>query len=355
MVDVRFAEATNGRALVSAAPLLSPGKDRVHVMKPVAFSVALLVIAYCVVRPPSASANPCQEGLEYLGVSLAPSKRHEGPGLAIAEIVQLTPGSRVGLRAGDILEQVNSWPIQDCESYRKAVRDAQEKQKAVLVLISRKGTRRPIFFEPEIWHRVEQQKEEQQAIASLTAVLDAPLPETVQVKTEGIGKEALAALRDLEMLVDAARPLLVYERGVREARHRIRALNRQSQDEAEKRVMAGARVVFGYYETARAIRQYKHDYVGNERKDMRQGRADSYSSESVPYFYDSPVTRWVDKYPFLRSSITDTPNKLGFDFIEQPGRWNPDKAVKLLWQRARSETDKFARWVNGQQVKDTSP
>lgn len=323
-------------------------------MKPVAFLPGLLLAVWCA-GPAAAADDPCRAGQEYLGLSLAPTNQHDGPGLPIAEIAQLTAGSKVGLRPGDVLEQVNSWPIRDCENYGRAVRDARQKQKAVLVLISRNGKRRPIFFEPEIWQRVDERKEEKQAVASLTKVLEAPLPAAERGDSVAVGEQALAALRTLETLVDAARPLPMYERGLRDTRRRLRVLQRQSRDDVEKRVMAGARVVFGYYETARAIRQYKHDYVGTERKDVRRGRAESYASASVPFFYDSPVTAWMDRYPFLRPSITDTPTKLGFDFVEQPGRWNPDHAVTLLWQRARSETDKFARWVNGQPQASAAP
>ena len=306
-------------------------------------------------QPLPAAANPCQEAQEYLGLTLHPSRQADAPGLPIAEITQLTPGSRVGLRKGDILEQVNSWPIQDCQSYRNAVRDAQKKQKAVLLLVARKGKRRPIFFEPEIWQQIEEKKEEKQAVASLQTMLTAPLPEGVQTRTEAIGDQALATLRGLETLAVLSGPLPVYEKGVREARNRIRTLSRQSQGEAEKRVVAGARVLFGYYETARAIRQYKHAYLNTERKDIRQARAASFRSEAVPYFYDSPVTAWVDRYPFLRSSIKDSPDKLGFDFIERPGSWDPDRAVQLLWRQARNETDKFAQWMNGQANARSTP
>lgn len=299
-------------------------------------------------QPSPAAANPCREAHEYLGLTLHPTKQADAPGLPIVEITQLTPGSRVGLRKGDVLEQVNSWPIQDCKSYRNAVHDAQKKQKAILLLVARKGKRRPIFFEPEIWQRIEEKKEEKQAVASLQTMLTAPLPEGVQKRTEAIGDQALATLRGLETLAVLSGPLPVYEKSVREARNRIRSLSRQSQGEAEKRVVAGARVLFGYYETAQAIRQYKHDFLSSERKDIRQGRAVSFRSEAVPYFYDSPVTAWVDKYPFLRSSIKDSPDKLGFDFIERPGSWDPDRAVQLLWRQARNETDKFAQWMNGQ-------
>ena len=91
------------------------------------YSACVLVTAVTLsffFQPSPARANPCQEAQEYLGLTLQPTKQKDAPGLPIAEIAQLTPGSRVGLRKGDILEQVNSWPIHNCKSYRNAVRDA---------------------------------------------------------------------------------------------------------------------------------------------------------------------------------------------------------------------------------------
>ena len=106
----------------------------------------------------SAGADPCKEGQVILGLVLDATHQDDAPGLVIAEISPLTPGSQAGLREGDVLEQVNSWPIRDCKSYRKAVQDAQTQQKAILLLVSRKGKRRPIFIEPEIWKRVVEKK-----------------------------------------------------------------------------------------------------------------------------------------------------------------------------------------------------
>ena len=317
-------------------------------MKKYCLSIITGLTASLFLLPSSAAANPCRESQDILGLALHPTKQADDLGLSISEIIPLTPGSQAGLRKGDVLEQVNSWPIRDCKSYRKAIRDAQKKQKAVLFLVSRKGKRQPIFFEPEIWRRAEEKRVEKQAVASLQSMLSAPLPEEVKKKTGKVGDQALATLRGLETITSRPSPLPVYERGVREAKIQIRSLDRHSQGEAEKRVVAGARVLLRYYETARAIRQYKRDYLSRKRKDLRKERAASFTSETMPYFYDSPVTGWVEKYPFLRASIKDSPDKLGFDFIERPGGWDPDKAVRLLWRQARNETNKFAQWINGQ-------
>jgi hypothetical protein len=36
------------------------------------------------------------------------------------------------------------------------------------------------------------------------------------------------------------------------------------------------------------------------------------------------------------------------NFLEQPGRWDPDKAIELLWQKAKEETETFGRWLKGE-------
>ena len=117
-------------------------------MKKYCLSIITGLAASFFFLPSSATANPCQEGQDILGLALHPTKHADDLGLSIAEIIPLTPGSQAGLRKGDVLEQVNSWPIRNCKTYRKAIRDAQKKQKAVLFLVSRKGKRQPIFFEP---------------------------------------------------------------------------------------------------------------------------------------------------------------------------------------------------------------
>jgi hypothetical protein len=33
------------------------------------------------------------------------------------------------------------------------------------------------------------------------------------------------------------------------------------------------------------------------------------------------------------------------NFLKQPGYWDPDKAVELLWEKAKEETETFAKWL----------
>jgi hypothetical protein len=288
--------------------------------------------------------NPCQEAQEILGLSLHPAAKQDGGGLVVSDMTPLSQSARIGLLKGDVIEQINSWQARDCQSYSSAVQDARGDNKAVLLLIKRKGKRQMFAFEPEIWVKKEEEKKEKEAIASLQTMLSAPLPANVKDKTDETGSHALAVLRELAAVAVLDGKAQAYEKQVTSATIQLLTLDQASQGEAEKRVVAGAKVLLGYYLTAQEIRQYKQEFVSEARKDLRKGRAATFVSSDIPYFLKSPVPGWVDRYPFLLTSIKDSPQMVSI--LEQPGHWDPDKAVALLWDKAREETEQFAQWLN---------
>jgi hypothetical protein len=309
-----------------------------------ACGVAGVLIGLMSITQAFTADSGCQEAQDILGLSLSPAAKQEGGGLVISDIAPLSQSARIGLLKGDVVEQINSWQARDCESYSRAVQDARGDNKAVLLLIKRKGKRQVLAFEPEIWVRKEQEKKEKEAIASLQTMLEAPLPVDVKGKTDETGAQALATLRALAAAAVLDGKPNAYEKEVTKATIQLLALDQGSQGEAEKRVVAGAKVLLGYYLTAQEIRQYKQDFVSESRKDLRKGRAAMFVSEDVPYFLKSPIPAWVDRYPFLQASVKDSPQML--NFLEQPGHWDPDKAVELLWNKAKEETETFAKWLN---------
>lgn len=290
-----------------------------------------------------AADTACQEAQDVLGLALSPATKPTEDGLTIVDITPLSQGARVGLLKGDVIEQINSWRARNCQSYSRAVQDARGENKAVLLLIKRKGKRQVLAFEPEIWVRKEEEKKEKEAIASLQTMLEAPLPADVKGKTDETGAHALTILRALASVTVTSEKPNAYEKEVTKATIQLLALDQASQGEAEKRVVAGAKVLLGYYLTVQEIHQYKQDFVSESRKDLRKGRAAMFVSEDIPYFLKSPVPGWVDKYPFLRASVKDSPQTV--NFLEQPGHWDPDKAVELLWEKAKEETETFAKWL----------
>src|SRR4051812_8685612 len=120
-----------------------------------------LLLGWSSLRVVLAAENACQEGQDVLGLAVTPltkQKTEETSGLVVTDIVPLSQGARLGLHKGDVIEQVNSWRAQDCQSYSRAVQDARGEQKAVLLLLSRKGRRQTLAFEPEVWVKKEQEK-----------------------------------------------------------------------------------------------------------------------------------------------------------------------------------------------------
>lgn len=296
-----------------------------------------------------ATDNPCQEAQEILGLSLAPQTKRETDtpsALVVTEVLPLSQAARLGLAKGDTIEQINSWRARDCHSYSRAVQDARSEQKALLLLLTHKGRRQTLAFEPAIWVRKEQERQEKEAVASLQTMLAAPLPSELKGKVGTAGDQALAILREVETTTTGPGKPNAYEEGIAKARTQLRALDQASQGEAEKRVVAGAKVLFDYYLVAQEIRQYKQDFVKEERKDLRKGRGATFQAESIPYFLKSPVPGWIDRYPFLRDSVSETPRTE--NFLERPGKWDPDRAVALLWQKAKEDTGTFSQWLKGE-------
>ncbi len=325
------------------------------------FKQALIICILCLLVmggvPWQARAQtPCEEEKEILGLSLTSSagkggnkllglfatkERGKSSGLRVSSVEPLSSAARLGLQAGDVIEQANSWLMHDCRSYRQAITDAKKGEKALLLLVAHAGKKRAVTFAPTVWE--EPQKKAKETVASLKTLLEAPLPPPLKAKVEPVGEEMVLALRSLEASAHLPGLLSPYEQSLQQAENRITTLDHSVQGEAEKRVTAGAQVILDYYLDAHEIWQYKLKRLTRLEMNLRQAEQTAYSSSSFPYFFNSPVLEWVDKYPFLKASITTAPRK--DRFIERAGGWNPDKAILLLWQKAKEETNNLSKWL----------
>lgn len=310
------------------------------------WGLSLFVLSVGVALPwPVRAQSSCEEGREVIGLSVTPFANQE---LAVSAVEPLSFASRLGIQVGDVIEQANNQLTDGCRSYQQAVKEAREEKKALLLLVHSQGKKRAVVFEKAVWD--EPEKKAQQAIASLRTLLETPLPSPMQGQVKLLGDELLRTLRDLESAVSASNILRMpaslsrYEQKLHQTEEQMAALQRLVQGEAEKRVMAGAQVILDYYRTAQEIWQYKAKRLAQTRLDLRKGEQAVHNSP-LPYFFDSPVLVWVDRYPFLKTSIATAPHQERFG--EQPGEWKPDEAILLLWQAAREETDKLNSWVHG--------
>ena len=151
--------------------------------------------------------------------------------------------------------------------------------------------------------------------------------------------DAAVALGELDGHARVEVPIAFYEQRLGETEHRLEALA-FGPDEGSVAVHAAVDTVLGYHRTARDIRRTKIAYLNKEGRDVRA------AARFVPYLSDSEVPRWVARYPFLRESLGASPLAPG-SFWERAGNWNPDRAMDLLWERAREDTAKLATWAGG--------
>ncbi len=316
--------------------------------KTLGLMVVGIIVSWLHSADSAAADSSCQEAQEILGIGLRPVSEENTkavPSLVITEVAPLSQGERIGLRAGDVVEQVNSWRTPDCQSYRKAVQDARGEHKALLLLITRKDQHQALVFEPEIWPRKDTEQHEQVAEVTLQSLVAVPLSPDVKDQVRHTGAQALAILHEVAALAVLPGDPPAYAQRVATATTQLATLEHASASEAERRVTTGAKVVFGYYLVAQEIREYKQTLVRNSPKGPPQRRNATATPAGVPYRLNSPVPGWLEQYPFLQVSVQQSPQKISF--IEREGRWDPDQAVQLLWERAKVETETLAQWLQG--------
>jgi hypothetical protein len=172
---------------------------------------------------------------------------------------------------------------------------------------------------------------------------ETPLPERAGASAELAAKTVAAAavLRTVDEAARFAVPLPVYERRVADAKNAVAALRVEGQgSDAVRAVIDEA---FGYHEAARDIRRWKAAELATVHVDQRGA-----GGVTMPYFSDSEVPRWVERYPFLSESLQQAPRTTHMLLPgEMAGRWNPDRAVELLWERATQTAARLAAWGGG--------
>ena len=316
--------------------------------KTVGLIVVGIVASWLHMAGSAAADSSCQEAQEILGIGLRPVSEENpnaAPNLIITEVSPFSQGERIGLRAGDIIEQVNSWRTQDCQSYSKAVQDARGERKALLLLITRKDQHQALVFEPEIWPRKDREPHEQGTVVTLQSIVSVPLSSEVKDQVRPTAAQVLTILHEVAALAVLPGDPTAYAQCVADAKTQLAARDSASSSKAERQVIAGAKAVLGYYLVAQEIREYKQTLVTNSAKGPPQRRDATAAPAGVPYALNSPVAGWLEQYPFLRASVRQSPQKVSF--IERDGRWDPDQAVQLLWEKAKGETETLAQWLEG--------
>jgi hypothetical protein len=272
-------------------------------------------------------------------------------------VVVRASGSISSLRAGDVIRQANDRRTLHCADLEATAAEALAKGLVLLLAAEREGKLLAVALSGS----ASDSAIAETAVAAPAAIAPAPpaptpqptatvvVPREAALPSRGdasaeLAAKAVAAAAVLGTVDEAARlavPLAAYERRLDDAKNAIAALRIEGEGSAAVRsVVAEA---FGYHETARDIRRYKAAALADARVDRRGAGA-----VSLPYFSDSDVPHWVERYPFLSESLQQAPRTTHMLLPgEMAGRWNPDRAVELLWERAATTAARLGTWASG--------
>jgi hypothetical protein len=303
-----------------------------------------------------------------------------GPGLvAVAELA-----GAAGMRAGDTIRQANGMRVDRCGDLERAAAEALAKGLALLLGVERDGVLSAVALvaRPGAVAAAGRPSAEVAALARPAASTEAatvtappalpdgssvvawpPAPDAAPAPARspvphreavlpplaeasgGLRQTAARAAATLTSVDDAAGfsvPLVLYERRLHDAEATIAALSFATEP-GSAAVQAVVGEVLDYHRTARDIRHAKLDLLSRRGMDRRTS-----SANAMPYFSDSQVPQWIASYPFLQASLLEAPRETRFIMPgEVAGRWDPDRALDLLWARARAGTTRLAEWAHG--------
>jgi hypothetical protein len=335
-----------------------------------------ILVAATLSATPGLAAVPCATPPAFdLHVEQRGVTEHDGPGL-----VATASGGVGGLSAGDRVRQANGARVERCADLERVAAEALARGLALLLGVERAGgfvaVAARLRSAAEL-ARVETTNDAAVAAGTTTRVPTArdsgernaepaagggradeapaaaavPTPirhaETaLPAKTDAsatLRQRAGAAARTLATLDENASlsvPLVVYDRRLHEAEAAIVALEFPVESSAAA-VRRFVEDVLEYHRTAAEVRRTKLQALSDRRIDRRASPA-----AALPYFSDSRVPEWIASYPFLEVAVLQTPRETRMLLPgEVAGRWDPDRALDLLWTRAREGRARLAAWA----------
>src|SRR5205823_2022871 len=289
-----------------------------------------LVLAAALAARAAWGASPCEEGGAQTGLALA---AREG-GLEIAAVDAGSAAAESGLHAGDTLVQVNAALPRSCADYARAVRDAREGKKALLLLVRRSTGTVPLALGPATWER---------AVATAPPP---PPPEAPSVRAlvatpapAPVAPEAHASLDELEGELRALAPADRTPGQLADYSHRLLRLHRQVEALAARHVTGagvvdGLRTVLRYFDAAEVARAA----LGARARGARAAHVVARASGSVAGLIGAGCGRSCSG-PRPRSGTSRTPSPCGAGLrcgrrVSRPGAARRQRRRRALHRRA---------------------
>lgn len=259
--------------------------------------------------------------------------------VSIAEVDAGSVAERSGLRAGDVVTQVNDVVPRSCSQWADAVQDARDDHKAVLILVRRGESDVPLALPSTVWGVPEpppavaaEDDEDAPAAPAAKRFVEAPKPAPLPPEEPVSVEAVLAQLATLAPTPDEPPTNLVaYREQLLRIRREIETL--AARGAAPAPTVDSLRNVTRYFEAAEVAWEALE---GNRDMDRRSRRIPVAENATVPYFSDSPQAAVIDEYDFLSATVSSEPTR-ATRFAESSGRWRPVWARILLWERGNKE------------------
>ena len=284
------------------------------------------------------AAGPCEENRGQTGLALAVAPAGS---LAVAALDADSPAAASGLKVGDVVVQVNGTLVAGCGEYARAVRDARQNRKAMLVLVRRGWGEVPLVVAASAWDRVvatapPPAPAEPPTVRTIVAAPPPPpLPAATTVTVDDVTSELAALANDTGLRAQQE----TYQRDLGGVERQVETLAARGSTPAP--VVAGLRTVLRYYRGAGVAWASAEEQRERERLPRH---VPTVETSTAPFFADSDVAVVIDEFPFLRDTVVKDPAP-SMLIGESAGLWRPLQARSLLWEHGRNELDRFTTWI----------
>lgn len=248
------------------------------------------------------------------------------------------------LEVGDVVMQLNGRRLASCDDLKRGIEEALRRGLVLLFAVRRDAALVAALVELDSDVTLAAAPADASPGARGEATLDAtatPFTATPTPFASPASDAELAAVR--EALAD----VVAFGRRLREALPLLAPqpwsgeIERLSEEHERRRAATPAtRVVdpiVAYYETIRAVLLF-------EDEETRGWGPRRHGADLVlEYSSDSPVAGWLKRYPWLNEAVLAPPEPIVLIAPgESPGRWVPDRAIRLLAERALAEARSLA-------------
>ena len=282
-----------------------------------------------------------------------------------ADGLRLTDSATQGLHAGDVLVQLNSHLLHNCADLTGALSEARAHQLARLFLVRRERGLEAVALQSTTAVAVAPAAApviQAAGPAPMPAVVSTPVqvvvptptpvaeptPTPVTIGTSDVGavRATLNELQEFGKTLRASLPVVTAQPWAREVSDLQRVYERRRAETPSTQALAP---ILAYYQSIADILVYK-DKVSAERAAHEMGQKRPQPNAVFEYHSGTPVSGWLQHYPFLQVSVIDAPETTKFvGWGEGNGTWVPDRAIELLVEHALADGDALGQRLDSHQ------